>query len=200
MANPRQEEKSTHTDNVAETAQRTNERTAEQTRRIGLATAQAGEEVTKASAQMAQQNAEMLQNTWRLGLDMATTLVSRSTDQLGRTFGLTGDEAQKATERSARNAETIMYSASALANGMNGVSREYFAFLRHQVETSVDRMNELWRCRTPQDVAAVQTELVRDCIRSALESSRRMADMSLRVADDAGKHITESIERAQRAA
>jgi phasin family protein len=200
MANPRQEEKSTHTHSVEETAQRTNERTAEQTKRIGLAAAQAGEQVTKASAHLAQQNAEMLQNTWRLGLDMATSVVSRSTDQLGRTFGLTGDEAQKATERSARNAETIMYSASAFAHGMNGVSREYFAFLRQQLETSVDRMNELWRCRTPQDVAAVQTDLVRDSMRNALETSRRMADMSLRVADDAGKHITESIERTQRAA
>ncbi|MBR1122507.1 phasin family protein [Bradyrhizobium lablabi] len=200
MANPRQEGKSTHTENVAETAQRTNERTAEQTRRIGLAAAQAGEEVTKAGAHLAQQNAEMLQNTWRLGLDTATSVVSRSTDQFGRTFGLTGDEAQKATERSARNAEAIMYSASALAHGMNGVSREYFAFLRHQLETSVDRMNELWRCRTPQDLAAVQTDLLRDSMMNALESSRRMADMSLRVADDAGKHITESIERTQRAA
>jgi hypothetical protein len=200
MANPRQEEKSTHTHNVAETAQRTNERTAEQTKRIGLAAAHAGEEVTKASAHLVQQNAEMLQDQWRLGLDMATTVVSRSTDQLGRTFGLTGDEAQKATERSARNAEAIMHSASALAHGMNGVSREYFAFLRHQLETSVDRMNELWRCRTPQDVAAVQTDLVRDSIRSALESSRRMADMSLRVADEAGKHIAESVEGTQRAA
>ena len=200
MANPRQEGKSAHTDNVAEAAQRTNERTAEQTRRIGLAAAHAGEEVTKAGAHLAQQNAEMLQNTWRLGLDMATTAMSRSTDQLGRTFGLTGDEARKATERSARNAEAIMYSATALAHGMNGVSREYFELLRHQFETNVDRMNELWRCRTPQDVAAVQTDLVRDSIRSALESSRRMADMSLRVADEAGKHITEGFERAPRAA
>lgn len=200
MANPRQGEKSTHTHSVEETARRTNERTAEQTRRIGLAAAQAGEEVTKAGAHLAQQNAEMLQNTWRLGLDTATSIVSRSTDQLGRTFGLTGDEAQKATERSAGNAEAIMHSASALAHGMNGVSREYFAFLRHQLETSVDRMNELWRCRTPQDLAAVQTDLLRDSMMNALESSRRMADMSLRVADDAGKHITESIERTQRAA
>jgi phasin family protein len=198
MANPRQEEKSSR--NVEDTVRRTNERATEETRRIGLATAQAGEEVAQASAHMVQQNAEMLQNTCRLGLEMATTMVNRSADQFGRTFGLTGGEAQHATERSARNAETIMYSASALAKGMNEVSREYFAFVRHQLETSVDRMNELWRCRTPQDIAVVQTDLMRDTIRSAVESSRRMADMSLKVADDAGKHITESIERTQRAA
>jgi hypothetical protein len=43
MANPRQEEKSTH--NVEDTVRRTNERAIEETRRVGLATAQAGEEV-----------------------------------------------------------------------------------------------------------------------------------------------------------
>jgi len=198
MANPRQEEKSNP--NIQDSAQRTAERTAEQTARIGQATAQAGEQVAQAGGHMMQQNAEMLQNTWRHGLEIATTMASRSADQVGRTLGLTGDEAQQAIERSTRNAETIAYSASALAKGVNGLSREYFEFVRHHLETSLDRMNEIWRCRTPQDLAAVQTDLVRDTVKSALDSSRRMADMSLKVADDAGKHITETIDRMKRAA
>lgn len=198
MANPRQEEKSTQ--NPEDTIRRAGERSSEQTRRIGLAAAQAGEEVAQASSHLLQQNAEMLQNTWRHGVDMATAMMGRSTDQLGRTFGLTGDEAQQATERSARNAEAIMYSATAVAKGMNGVSREYFDFVRQQIERSMDRMNELWRCRTPLDLAAVHSDLVRDTISSALDTSRRMADMSLKVADDAGNHIAQSIERMKRAA
>jgi hypothetical protein len=64
----------------------------------------------------------------------------------------------------------------------------------------MDRMNELIRCRTPQDVAVVQSDLVRDTINNALQSSRRMADVSLKVADDAGKHISQSIERMERVA
>ncbi|OSI79088.1 Phasin protein [Bradyrhizobium canariense] len=198
MADPRQEEKSAQ--KAEDTVRRAGEKTAEQTRRIGLAAAQAGEEVAQASSHLLQQNAEMLQNSWRFGVDVATAMMGRSTDQLGRTFGLTGDEAQRATERSVRNAETIMYSATAVAKGMNGVSREYFEFVRQQIERSMDRMNELWRCRTPHDLAAVQTDLVRDTIRSAMDSSRRMADMSLKVADDAGNHIAQSVERMQRAA
>ncbi|UPK38958.1 phasin family protein [Bradyrhizobium sp. 186] len=195
---PRQEEKSTQ--NPEDTIRRAGERSSEQTRRIGLAAAQAGEEVAQASSHLLQQNAEMLQNTWRHGVDMATAMMGRSTDQLGRTFGLTDDEAQRATERSARNAEAIMYSATAVAKGMNGVSREYFDFVRQQIESSMDRMNELWRCRTPLDLAAVHSDLVRDTISSALDTSRRMADMSLKVADDAGNHIAQSIERMKRAA
>jgi hypothetical protein len=64
----------------------------------------------------------------------------------------------------------------------------------------MDRLNELWRCRTPHDLAAVHTDMVRDTINSALNTGRRMADMSVKVADDAGNHITQSIERMKSAA
>lgn len=198
MANPRPEEKSTQS--PEDTIRRAGERTAEQTRRIGLATAEAGEEVAQASSHLFRQNAEMLQNTWRFGVDMATAVMGRSTDRLGRGFGFSGNEAQRGAERSVRNAEAIMYSMTAVAKGMNGASREYFDFVRQQIERTMDRMDELWRCRTLHDLAAVQTDLMRDTISSALESSRRMADLSLKVADDAGNHITQSIERMRQAA
>lgn len=198
MANPRQEEKSTQ--NPEDTIRRAAERTAEQTRRIGLATAEAGEEVAQAGGHLLRQNAEMLQNTWRFGVDMASAMMGRSADQLGSTFGLTGNEAQQAAERSVRNAEAIMYSTTAVAKGMNGASREYFDFVRQQTERTMDRMNELWRCRTPHDLAAVQTDLMRDTISNALDTSRRMADLSLKVADDARNHITQSLERMRQAA
>jgi hypothetical protein len=50
-------------------------------------------------------------------------------------------------------------------------------------------MNELWRCRTPQDIAAVQSDLLRETVGSVLQSSRKVADMSLKVADEATKHM-----------
>ena len=68
------------------------------------------------------------------------------------------------------------------------------------IENSIDGMNELWRCRTPQDVAAVQSDLVRETVGGVLESSRRVADMSLKLADDTAKRMTENLERIRRAA
>jgi hypothetical protein len=142
-----------------------------------------------------QQNAETLQNALRFGLEMATAVMGRSTDQLSRTLGLSGNEVQPATERSARNAATILHSSTAVAKGMSGMSQEYFAFVRHQMESTMNRMNELWGCRTPQDIAAVQSDFVRETVESALDSSRRMANMSLKAADDAAKHMAQNIER-----
>ena len=215
MANPRQDEKSAK--NIEDTAHRTSERTAEQTSRIGQAAAEqtarigqaaaeqttrvgqaaaeAGEEVARVGADLLRQNAETLQNALRLGLEMATAVMGRSTDQLSRTLGLSGTEAQPATERSARNAATILHSSTAVAKGMSGMSQEYFAFVRHQIESTMNSMNELWGCRTPQDIAAVQSDFVRETVESALDSSRRMANMSLKAADDAAKHMAQNIER-----
>jgi hypothetical protein len=208
MANPRQEDKS---QNIEETARRTTENTAaqtnrigqaaaEQTERVGKAAADAGEEVARVSADLFQKNAEALQNTWRFGLETATAMVGRSTDQLGRTLGLSGNGAQQATERSARNAEAVLYASTAATKVMGGMSREYLGLVRHQWEKAIDRMNDLWSCRTPQDVAAVQTDLMCETMGSVLESSRRIADLSLKLVDDATKHMNENTERVRRAA
>src|SRR5215211_2220957 len=196
MAHPR-DEKSTQ--NIEDAARRTAEQMssigqagAEQTTRMGQAAAEAGDEVARAGAQLLQQNAETLQNAWRFGLDMATKVMGRSTEELGRTLGFSGNEAQQAqqaTERSTRNTETILYTSTAATRLMSGMSQEYFEFMRHQMEKSMERMNELWRCRTPQDVAAVQSDLLRESVGSLMETSRRVGDMSVKVAEDAAKHM-----------
>jgi phasin family protein len=62
------------------------------------------------------------------------------------------------------------------------------------------RMNDLWRCRTPQDFVAVQSDLVRDNMSTLLESSRRLADMQGKMVDDAKTQINQTIEQMRGAA
>jgi phasin family protein len=209
MANPRQEEKPTQGmedtarhagEKAAEQANRFGQATAEQTARVGQVAAEAGEEVARASASLLKQNAETLQDAWRCGLEMATSVMGRSTEQFGRTLGLSGDGVQQATERSARNTQTVLYTGTAAAKVMGGISHEYFQMVRHQVEKNMDHMNELWSCRTPQDFAAIHSDIVRETVESVLQSSRRIADMSIQMADDAGKQISKSMEEIRRAA
>lgn len=209
MANPRQDDKSTQGmedaarragESAAEQTTRIGQATADQTARVGQAAAEAGEEVARASANLLKQNVETLQNAWRFGLEAATSVMGRSTEQFGRTLGLSGEGVQEATERSARNAQTLLYTGTATAKVIGGMSREYLQMVRHQVEKNMDHMNELWTCRTPQDFAAVQTDMVRETVETALESSRRIADISLKMADETGKHIKQSMEEIRRAA
>jgi phasin family protein len=207
MANPRQEDKPTQGmetaarragERAAEQTSRIGQAAADQTARVGQAAAEAGEEVARASANLLKQNAETLQNACRFGLDMATSVMGQSTEQFGRTLGLSGDGVQQATERSARNAQTILFTGTAAARVMGGMSREYFQMVQHQVEKNMNHMNELWACRTPQDFAALQSDMVRETVETALECSRRIADMSLKMADDTGKQIKQNPEDIRR--
>ena len=193
MANSRQEDKTNQA--APDAIRQMSEKTADQTRRMGETAIEAGQEVARAGANLLQQNAETLQSTLRFGLDMATAVMGRSTDHVSRAFGLSGDEVQQSTERAARNAATILHSSTALAKGMKGMSQEYFAFLRHRIENSMERMNELWRCRTPQDVAAVQSDFMRESVESAMESSQRIADMSLKVTNDTTRNMAHNLDR-----
>ena len=174
----------------------TGEQAAEQTRRIGLAAAKTSEDLSRAGADLLRQNAEMVQNAWRFGMEAVTQVMNRSTDQLSRTFGLTGDEAQQATERSVRNTQTVMETASAVTKGTNEISKEYFQLARGQLDKNMERMNELWRCRSPHEFLAVQSDLIRDTMTGVLESGRRVADLSLKLADDAGRRMASNMQRA----
>jgi len=56
-------------------------------------------------------------------------------------------------------------------------------------------MNELWQCRTPQDVAALQSDFMRESVESAMESGQRIADMSLKVTNDTARNMTQKMDR-----
>jgi hypothetical protein len=192
MANPRPEDKATQT--AEEALRRTGERTAEQIRNVGETAVQSGEEVVRAGTDLLQKNAQTLQNAFRFGLDTTTAVMGRSNEQLSRTLGLSGNGVQQATERSARNAASVLHSSAAVAKVMSDMSADYFNFVRHQMETTMDGMNRLWGCRTPQDVAAVQSDLMRQTVEGAVESARRIGDMSLKAAD-AAKQTAQNIDR-----
>jgi hypothetical protein len=193
MANPRQEDKANQT--AEEAFRRTSEKTAEQTRNIGETAVKSGEEVVRAGADLFQQNAQTLQNALRFGLDTTTAVMGHSNDQLSRTLGLSGHEAQQAAERSAHNAASVLHSTAAVAKVMSDMSSDYFTFVRQQMGTTMERMNRLWGCRTPQDVAAVQSDLMRETVESAVEGTRRIADMSLKAAD-AAKQSAQNVQRS----
>jgi hypothetical protein len=189
---------------VGEAARRAGEQTAEQAERFGRAAADTaghtGEQIARVGADAVQRNAEVMQDAWRSSLDIATNMTQRSADQFARAFGFSGDEGQQAMQQSAHNVEAILQSTGAVAQGMTGISREWFDFLRRRMETNMNRMDELWRCRTPQDLLAVHSDLMRDNVEGMLETSRRVADMSQKVADTATKKMTETIDKARRAA
>ena len=72
-------------------------------------------------------------------------------------------------------------------------------FARERMAQNLNRFENLLRCCTPQELAAIQSELLRDNLGSFLQCARRIAEMSMQKADEATKRITQPVERAQAA-
>jgi phasin family protein len=195
MANPRQDEKP-----AAQAGQDAARKATEEATRTARTIADAGEHAARAGADTMQRNAETVKQAWQSASDMATKLTERSADQLARVFGLSGDEAQHAAQQSSRNFGAIMQSSAALSHGAQNISREWFDFARKRMEENLNLLEALARCRTPQDVAAIQTNVVRENLEDLLQSTRRIADISMRAADEAVRKIADGGDRDRRAA
>ena len=160
---------------------------------------QAVQDAARAGTEILQLNAETVQKALQSSGEIAARLTERSADQFGRMFGISGEEAHKAAQKSSDNLKAIIQSSSVLAEVTQSVSREWANFTRERMEHNLNRFESLLRCRSPQDLAAVQSEFLRDNLESFLQCAGRIAEMSMQTADEATKRMTEAVERAQAA-
>ena len=113
-------------------------------------------------------------------------------EQFARAFGITGENTQQATEQSSRNLESIVQSGTILAGGMQSISRELFNFARKRVEQNLHRVDALASCRSPQEILAAQSDLVRDNLEDRVQSTRRIAEISMQMADEAVRRMSDA--------
>jgi phasin family protein len=186
MANPRQE------------AQESSRKVAEEANRAANKMADAGERTVRAGAAAAQRNAEAAEEALESGSEAATEWTKRSTEQVARAFGFGGEEAEKALEQSTRNLRAIAQSSTILANGMQELSREWLELLRKSAGRNLAWVNAAAQSRSPQEFAAAQSEMARDNLQDLLQATRRSAEASARMADEATRKMTEAMEAAKR--
>jgi phasin family protein len=200
MANPRHEKEATRheKETVGQTVTR---KMADETSSAVRTMADLGERAARAGSDVIQQNAEAAQQAWQSASEVATRLTERSTEQFAFAFGIMGGEAQqKAAQRSSRNLEAIVQSSAILASGAQSISHEWFDFARNRTEQNFGRLDAMMHCRTPQEITAVQIEVVRENLEDLLQSTRRIAEVSMQTVDEAVRKMTESVEAARRAA
>jgi phasin family protein len=164
-------------------------RVSDEMNRTAQTAAEVSERAARASAELMQRNTQIVQQAWEMSSKMAAQLTQQSIDQLARTFGISGEEAQKTAQQSARNLEAIIGSSAALAEGVQNISQEWFEFAQSRVGQNFDRFNSLARCRTPQDLTAVQGEMIQADLQPLLKSARRTAEISARMTDNATRKL-----------
>ena len=213
MANPRQE------DRTIQAAQETTRRTAEDMRKsaedntrkaagnaaeFSRTALEAGERAARTGTSLMQQNGEMIRRAWQSYLELTAQISGRSTEELARAFPLgnlmAGEETRKAAEQSSRNVDALVDSGSVLARGVEDITREWFDFARGRVEQNLTSLGEFARCRSPQDVAALQSEMMRDNLEVMLQISRKVAEISMRVAEDAMSKVADAADKNRSAA
>jgi hypothetical protein len=171
----------------------------EQSARLVKVSSEAGERAARASAEMLQKNAETMHQVLQSGAEMTARLAEHSADQFSRVLGLSGDDAGKAAQKSSENIDAIMHSSSMLVEVSQNISREWSNFARARMEENVKRFEQLLHCRTPQDFAAVHSEMWRDNLDSFLQYARRIAETSMQATDAAARRMGEAIEQSRAA-
>jgi len=109
----------------------------------------------------------------------------RAADQFTQVLGFAGPQAEELAKRSSQNIEALSQASNILVKGAQEISREWFDVMQERMAKNLDAMNKLASCRSLQDLVVVQTDIARD----RLGHSRRLAEVSVRVADEATQVI-----------
>jgi hypothetical protein len=144
--------------------------------------AAASDQAVRAGVELMRRNAETLQHALQCGARLAARLSERSTDQLGRTIGISGESAEEAAQRSTRNFEAIVQSGAVLTEITRRLCDEWVDVARARVDRGFDRFEAFLRCRTPQDFTALSSELMCDNMGTLLGYARRAGEQSVRIA------------------
>ena len=151
--------------------------------------ARVGEETARAGADVARRGTEMTRDTFQAGLDTATQTFQRAADQFTKVLGLAGPQAEELARRSSENVQAVMQASTILARGAQEVSQEVFGLVQDRLQKNLDAVNRLVGTRSVQDFVAAQSDLARYTLQQVIDTNRRIAEMSLRIADEAGRII-----------
>jgi hypothetical protein len=96
-------------------------------------------------------------------------------------------------QQSLRNAETVMESGTAIASAIHDISREIVEFTGHRLQQNMNVIDALAKCRSPEEFVRTQSEFVRQQIGDYVQSTRRIAEISLHMADEAADKAGRSV-------
>jgi hypothetical protein len=173
---------------------------ANQADRIGRATAQVNSQAARAGADILGRNVETAQQVLQSGAEMAAKLSERSAHQLGRGLGFSGQDTEKAAQSYSNNIGAILESSATLAEMTQEITREWMNFGRGRLERNLEQIDHLLSSRTPQDLLAVQTQLVRSNLEDFLGYARWVAEHSMRITEVLAGKFEQVAERNRQAA
>jgi hypothetical protein len=155
--------------------------------------------IVQTGAEGAQTAARAMQETLQNSFGAASEMARRSTDQALRLFSFPSGDAQGLAEQASENIRAVAQSSTVLARGVQDLSREWLELSQQRWQKNLEGLNALARCRSVTDFVALQSSLLRDNLEQTLANSRRIASLTVQVADEATRTMTVQAEKtAQR--
>jgi phasin family protein len=135
------------------------------------------------------QQAETVRDAMEFGLNNTMKNFQKTADQFTEAVGFAGPQAEELARRSSQNIEAVAEAGTILVKGAQEISREWFELMQERLSKNLEAMSRLAGCRSLQDFVAVQSDIARDRLGHTIESSRRLAETSARVAGEAAQLI-----------
>ena len=151
--------------------------------------ARVGEQSARAGADIARRSTETACDTFQAGLNTASETFQRITDQVTKVLGFSGPQAEELARRSSENLQAVSQASTVLTKGAQEFSREWFNAAQERLAKGMDGLNRLAGTRSVQDFVAVQSDLVRDDLEQVIATNQRLAELSVRVAEEAAQII-----------
>ena len=152
-------------------------------------TARVGEQTARAGADIARRGAETARDTFQTGLNTANETFQRMSDQFTKVLGFNGPQSEELTRRSSQNLQAVSQASTVLMKNAQEVSHEVIQLVQDRVQKNVEAVNRLAGTRSVQDFVAVQSDLVRDGLQQVIDTNKRIAELSVRAADEAARAI-----------
>jgi phasin family protein len=179
----------THNDQNKAEQNKTADEAARTARTVTDEAARVGEQTARAGADIARRGTETARNVMESGLNTAKETFQRMTDQFSQVLGFNGPQSEELARRSSQNLQAFSQASSVLVRGAQEVSQEVFGLVQDRMQKNVDGLNRLAGTRSVQDFIAVQSDLARDTLQQVIDTNKRVAEVSLRIADEAARTI-----------
>ena len=135
------------------------------------------------------QAAEAAQDTMRAFFRTAWQDLERARDQFARSLGFSTRDRQELERQSASTLKAVNDCSTILLRGVQEISREWITMAQQRFQKNLERAQAFSTCNTAQELFAAQAELVRANMQEMIENSRKIAETSATVADDAAQAL-----------